>query len=107
MVNRTVLTISVLTALMSSAQAKDPEELAREKQCFACHALDQERKAPSFRLLSRNYRNAPKAEFMLERKVLEGGLGHWGAEPMPPAGPRPAVSEAEAKELVAWILSLR
>jgi cytochrome c len=71
--------------------------------------MDRETQAPSFKLLAGNYRRAPNADRMLERKVLEGGVGHWGVNPMPPAGTgtRPAVSEAESKELVAWILALK
>jgi cytochrome c len=100
-------TFVALTALTSTVLAADPVTLAKEKQCFACHSVDKERQAPSFVLLARNYRNASNADRMLERKVVSGGLGHWGTEPMPAAGPRPAVSEDEARELVAWILSLK
>ena len=98
---------AMLTALAANADATDPEALARSKQCFSCHALDRETRAPSFKLLAQNYGGIPNADYMLERKVRLGGLGHWGAEPMPAAGPRPAVSEAESKVLVAWILGLK
>lgn len=101
------LVIVVASALLSNAYAADPEALAEAKQCFYCHSVNREAQAPSFRLLARNYRRIPNADRMLERKVQSGGFGHWGAEPMPAAGPRPAVSEAEAKELVAWILALQ
>jgi cytochrome c551/c552 len=35
-------------------------------------------------------------------KVLKGGVGVWGNAPMPS---NPQVSEAEARKLVAWVLS--
>ena len=98
---------ALLTALTANADATDPEALARSKHCFSCHVLDRETHAPSFKLLAQNYGGIANADYMLERKVQWGGLGHWGAEPMPAAGPRPAVSEAEAKVLVAWILGLK
>jgi cytochrome c len=104
---RAIATIVAFVALTPIAGAADPVALAESKQCFSCHSLDRETRAPSFKLLAGNYRGIPNADRMLERKVLQGGLGHWGAHPMPPAGPRPAVSEAEAKELVAWILGLK
>jgi cytochrome c len=100
-------TIALLIALAPTADAADPEALARSKQCFSCHALDRETRAPSFKLLAQNYGRVPNADYVLERKVRLGGVGHWGAEPMPAAGPRPAVSEAEAKELVAWIFAMK
>jgi cytochrome c len=35
---------------------------------------------------------------------MKGSVGVWGAVPMPA---NPQVSEAEAKQLVQWILSLK
>ena len=40
----------------------------------------------------------------LTQKTLRGGSGVWGPVPMPPS---PNVSEAEARQLVTWILTLR
>ena len=37
----------------------------------------------------------------LTQKVLKGGTGVWGAVPMPA---NPQVTEAEAKQLVEWVL---
>jgi cytochrome c len=36
--------------------------------------------------------------------VTKGGSGVWGAVPMPA---NPQVSEAEAKQLVQWVLGLK
>ena len=41
---------------------------------------------------------------MLAQKVLKGGSGVWGPVPMPANA---QVSEAEAQQLVAWVLSLK
>lgn len=101
------LVSALLAALAPSASAADTQALAESKQCFTCHLLNTETQAPSFKLLARNYGRIPNADLMLERRVQLGSAGHWGIEPMPPAGPRPPVSEAEAKEIVAWILSLK
>jgi cytochrome c len=38
------------------------------------------------------------------QKVLKGGKGAWGEIPMPANA---QVNEAEAKQLVTWILSLK
>ena len=40
----------------------------------------------------------------LSKKVKEGGSGVWGAIPMPPNS---ATSDADIKELVTWILTLK
>jgi cytochrome c len=104
---RAIATIAALAALTPAPNAADPQALAESKQCFSCHSLDGDGPTPSFKLLARNYGRIPNADRMLERRVQSGSAGHWGVDPMPDAGPRPAVSEAEARELVAWILSLK
>ena len=102
---KVVISLAMLAAMVSTAHA-DPKALAESKQCFSCHALDQEMpKAPSFKAIARKYKGMSNAELMLAQKVKAGGVGHWGPAAMPPAGPRPAVSDAEAKELVQWVLS--
>jgi cytochrome c551/c552 len=40
----------------------------------------------------------------LADKVKKGGVGVWGQIPMPP---NPQVSDADIKNLVAWILTLK
>ena len=41
---------------------------------------------------------------MLAGKIMKGSSGVWGAVPMPPNA---NVSEAEAKKLAAWVMSLK
>ncbi|HNI82727.1 MAG TPA: cytochrome C', partial [Rhodocyclaceae bacterium] len=48
------------------------------------------------------YKGDKTAEAKLVEKVQKGGSGVWGSMPMPP---NPQVSPAEAKTLVAWVLS--
>lgn len=101
--------ISALTlmAMVSVAHA-DTKSLAEEKQCFVCHSLDRQiGRATAFKAIAERYRGKANIESNLAQKIKNGGVGHWGYIPMPPAGwKRPDVSEAEAKELVAWILAL-
>jgi cytochrome c len=40
----------------------------------------------------------------LAAKIIKGGSGVWGAVPMPA---NPQVSEAEAKKLAIWVLSVK
>jgi cytochrome c len=105
-VNRFVISLAALMAMVPPAHA-DTNALAESKQCFSCHAMDKEMpKAPSFKAIAKKYKGMANAEVMLARKVQVGGEGHWGAAPMPASGgARPVVSEAEAKELVGWVLS--
>ena len=50
------------------------------------------------------YAGQADAVAKLTQKVMKGGSGVWGAVPMPA---NPQVSEAEAKQLVQWILSTK
>jgi cytochrome c len=83
-------------------------QLAKEKECLSCHAIDHEMgKAPSFQSIAKKYPNTDAVVESLALKVRNGGVGHWGPAPMPSAGARPAVNDEESKQLVAWIMSMR
>ena len=84
------------------AQAADEEALAKAKNCMACHAIDKKLVGPAYKDVAKKYAGDAKAADALAAKVLKGGSGVWGAVPMPA---NTQVSEAEAKKLVAWILS--
>ena len=103
------ISISVLSfvAIVSAAHA-DPEKLAEKKQCLICHSMDNKvGRATAFRVIAQRYKGKTDAKANLVQKIRKGGVGHWGYIPMPPAGwKRPDVSEAEARELVDWILAL-
>lgn len=76
---------------------------ATSKACLACHQVDTRRVGPPFRSVAERYAGQPKAMDYLVDKVLHGSRGDWGAVPMPAQS---QLSEAQAKELVQWILSL-
>jgi cytochrome c len=87
-----------------SAPAMADEALAKAKNCMACHAVDKKLVGPAYKDVAKKYAGNAKAADMLAAKVIKGGSGVWGAIPMPA---NPQVSEAEAKKLVAWVLSLK
>lgn len=77
-------------------------DLAQKKNCLACHAVDAKRIGPSYKEVATKYADNKDAVAMLSTKVIKGGGGVWGAIPMPA---NPQVTEAEAKQLVQWILT--
>ncbi len=85
-----------------SAPAMADEALAKSKNCMACHAVDKKLVGPAYKEVAKKYAGNAKAADMLAAKVIKGGSGVWGAIPMPA---NPQVSEADAKKLVAWVLS--
>lgn len=77
--------------------------LAQAKNCIACHTVDRQRVGPAFRAVAQRFAGHDGAVDYLAHSIRSGGGGRWGAIPMPA---QPQVSEAEARELAKWILSL-
>ena len=77
-------------------------QLATAKNCMACHAVDKKLVGPSFKDIAAKYAGQADAAGKLEAKVLKGGSGAWGPVPMPA---NTQVTPADAKKLVAWILT--
>jgi cytochrome c len=99
-----MMKIAVAALLMSAslaAHADSAEQLAKSKSCFACHATAKKLVGPSFKDVAAKYKNDKGAEDKLVLKILQGGSGVWGAVPMPPN----QVSDAEAHQLVRWVLA--
>lgn len=95
---------AVAAGLLSSAPAFASAELAKAKNCLACHAVDKKLVGPAFKDVAAKYAGQADAAATLAAKVQKGGVGAWGQVPMPP---NPQVNEADAKALVAWVLSLK
>jgi cytochrome c len=96
--------LAVAAMLLSStfaAQAAAPEDLAKAKNCMACHAVANKVVGPAYKDVAAKYKGQKDAEDKLAQKVIKGGSGVWGAVAMPPN----AISDAEAHQLVKWVLS--
>ena len=79
------------------------QQLAKDKNCLACHALDKKLVGPSYKDIAAKYKGDKNAQAMLVKKVRDGGVGVWGQIPMPA---NPQVNEQEAQALVKWVLSM-
>lgn len=90
--------------LMVAGQASADEALAKSKNCMACHQIDKKVVGPSYKDVAKKYAGQADAAAKLEGKVKKGGSGVWGTVPMPPNA---AVSDADIKKLVAWVLSIK
>jgi cytochrome c len=100
---RTLITAALsAAAILSAAPAFADQALATKKNCMACHAIATKLVGPSYKDVAAKYKGDAGAAAKLATKVIKGGTGTWGAIPMPA---NPQVSEAEAKTLVAWVLS--
>ena len=94
----------VLVALVASASSSAfaQADLAKSKNCMACHAVGSKLVGPAYKDVAAKYAGQKDAEAKLVAKVMKGGSGVWGPVPMPA---NPQVSEAEAQSLVRWVLA--
>ena len=97
-----LLFLSLSAGLAAPAMAD--LQLATSKNCMACHAVDKKVIGPSFKDVAAKYKDDKAATDMLAGKILKGGSGVWGPIPMPA---NTQVSEAEAKKLAAWVLTIK
>lgn len=98
---RSLLVFLAAGALVSNA-AMANADLAKSKNCMACHAVANKVVGPAFKDVAAKYAGQKDAEDKLVQKVLKGGSGTWGPVPMPA---NTQVNEAEARTLVKWVLS--
>jgi cytochrome c len=87
---------------VSSSPALASMDLAKAKNCTACHAVDKKLIGPSYKDVAAKYASDKDAVAKLSKKVREGGVGAWGQIPMPA---NPQVNADEASSLVKWVLS--
>jgi cytochrome c len=77
-------------------------ELARSKNCVACHHVERKMIGPSYKAVAERYAKDEAALPKLSEKVIKGGAGNWGPTPMPAQA---NVTPTEAEALIKWILS--
>ena len=96
------LAVSVFATLaLLSGAAHASADLAKAKNCMACHALDKKLVGPAYKDVAAKYKGDAKAPAMLAAKIKAGGKGTWGEIPMPPNN----VTPEEASKLAAWVLA--
>lgn len=82
-------------ALALKTQPKDPRlvglpeshvgtKLITDHHCLACHQGQQMSIGPSFEMIAQDYLGDPLSTPVLAEKILVGGSGVWGTQPMPP-----------------------
>jgi cytochrome c len=92
----------VAVSAFATQSAMANADLAKAKNCMACHAVANKLVGPAYKDVAAKYAGQKDAEAKLATKIMKGGSGVWGAIPMPA---NPQVSEAEAKTLAKWVLA--
>ena len=88
------------------ADAAAAQALAKQNNCFKCHAVDKKKEAPAWKDVAAKYKGKPDAEATLTKHLTTGPKvkfedGHQEDHPV-----LKAKSPDDTKNLVGWILSL-
>ena len=98
-----LMAIAAAALISQAVLAADTSlDLAKAKNCMTCHSISTKIVGPAYKDVAAKYAGQKDAEDKLVQKVLKGGSGTWGAVPMPA---NTQVTEAEAHQLVKWVLS--
>jgi len=99
----------LLLGTATASQAADEEAakaLARQSNCFKCHAVDKKKEAPPWREVAAKYKGKPEAEAKLIHHITSGERvkfedGHEESHKIVQS-----TDPVQIKNLVDWILSL-
>jgi len=89
---------------LSATPALASVDLAKAKNCTACHAVDKKLVGPAYKDVAAKYASDKEAVAKLSVKIIKGGVGNWGQIPMPA---NPQISQADAETLAKWILTAK
>lgn len=95
-------TLVASLGLLAAFPAAADEAMAKAKGCTACHAVKTKLVGPAYADVAKKYKSDKEAPGKLVTSILKGSTGKFGPIPMPPN----KVTEEEAKQLAAWVLSL-
>jgi cytochrome c len=87
--------IAIIAAPMR-AQSGNAENLVAGSDCSSCHAVDKEVVGPAYNAIAKRYAGQADAVDKLAAKIRDGGGGMT---------PHPDLTDAQRREIVAWILS--
>jgi cytochrome c len=99
-----------LVALALPASAADEEAaraLARQSNCFKCHAIDKKKDGPAWKEVAAKYAGKPDAEAKLLHHITSGEKAKFPDGHEEDHTIVKSKDEKDIKNLVDWILSLK
>lgn len=102
--NDTATTAPAANDITANPDYQKGLSLIATSDCLTCHKVDEKVTGPAYRDVANKYDNTDDNVKMLAGKILKGGSGNWGTVPMTP---HPALTEADAEQMVKYILLLR
>jgi cytochrome c len=101
-VNPVLPFLAVMISGVGVVRAQAPEVLLNQYKCYICHSNDETKTGPAYVDVAAKYAGNPHAVAIVAAVVRKGAHsgGPWH---MPP---HPEISEANAKKMARYILSL-
>jgi cytochrome c len=79
--------------------------LIAKNDCLTCHSVNDKINGPAYKDVANKYATAGDTIVThLANKIIAGGSGVWGEVPMTP---HPTVSQADAEQMVKYVLLLK
>lgn len=80
-------------------------DLVAKSDCLTCHKINEKSTGPAYNEVAAKYAGAADTTITrLANKIIAGGSGNWGTIPMTP---HPQISQADAVQMVKYILLLK
>ena len=80
-------------------------ELIGQSDCLTCHKVNEASTGPAYALVAEKYKDAADTTITrIAGKIISGGSGIWGTVPMTP---HPQISQADAEQMVKYVLLLK
>lgn len=74
------------------------------QDCLTCHKIAEQSTGPAYTEVAKRYSADQTTITTLANKIIKGGTGNWGQVMMTP---HPNLSEADAEQIVKYILLLK
>jgi cytochrome c551/c552 len=88
-----------VAAAAPSAASAAALGLLKDRGCLVCHGLDSKIVGPAFSDVAKKYAGRPDGVAYFSQKIQSGGVGLWGAIPMPAQ----TLSAADTKAISQWL----
>lgn len=95
----------MLSGSVRAAELIEGKDVARKSLCLGCHAEKQKVVGPAFAEIARRYDNTPQSYTYLINRIKNGGVGAWGAVPMP--ANKNNITEDEIRKVIDWIFTMK
>jgi len=92
------------TDLSSNPDYKAGLALVAKSDCLTCHERSEKKIGPAYKDVAAKYAGSDTAISYLTKKIIAGGSGVWGTVPMTPHA---GLSQADAEQMVKYVLLLK